>query len=152
MFRWLLILAALVATQPSFAQTEKRLALVIGNGAEREARLMADALKAVGFELVGGSARLNLDKPDLERAVRNLGRELPAGGVGFFYYAGSAVALRGTNYLVPAGARLQRDADADVDLLDLGVVLRQMAASGAKLNFVVLDAGGLAQTVVPTER
>ena len=60
--------------------------------------------------------------------------------VGLFYYAGHGLQLRGTNYLVPTGANPAREADADFELDDMSLVLRQMEASGTRLNLVMLDA------------
>jgi uncharacterized caspase-like protein len=41
---------------------------------------------------------------------------------------------------VPISANPTKDADADFQLLDAGLVLRQMEGSGTKLNIVMLDA------------
>src|SRR5207244_6403829 len=57
-----------------------------------------------------------------------------------FYYAGHGLQVRGTNYLVPVGANPAREADVDFELEDLTLVLRQMEASGTRLNLVMLDA------------
>ena len=67
-------------------------------------------------------------------------------------------------YLAPVNANPTQAADADFELVDAGVVLRQMNASGARLNVMILDAcrnnpfggrgfrdagGGLAQMKAP---
>ena len=63
------------------AQAEKRVALIIGNSAyqnvtpldnpSKDASLMADTLKGLGFALVGGRAQQNLDKAGLDNAVQD---------------------------------------------------------------------------------
>jgi uncharacterized caspase-like protein len=99
-----------------------------------------------------------------DAAVQNFGNQLQGADVGLFYYAGHGLQLRGTNYLVPVSANPAREADVDFQMVDVGVVLRQMEASGTKLNVVMLDAcrnnpfggrglrasgGGLAQMQAP---
>jgi Na+-transporting methylmalonyl-CoA/oxaloacetate decarboxylase gamma subunit len=154
---------------------EHRVALVIGNGAyqhlprldnpENDAQLMAKTLKLMGFELIGDGALTDLDRQGFEKAIRKFGSELSGGGVGLFYYAGHGVQIQGTNYLIPVSANPTGAADVDFELIDAGLVLRQMEAAGSKLNFVLLDAcrnnpfggrrlrdahGGLAQMRAPT--
>lgn len=152
-----------------------RVALVIGNGAYQylprlanpahDAELMAETLKSLGFELVGGHALTDLDRRDFEKAVRQFGAALSGGKVGLFYYAGHGVQIQGENYLVPVAANPTSSGDIDFELIDASLVLRQMEAAGSKLNFVILDAcrnnpfsihglrdagGGLAQMRAPT--
>ena len=72
--------------------------------------------------------------------------------------------MRGTNYLVPVSANPVREADVDFQMVDVGLVLRQMEGAGTRLNIVILDAcrnnpfggrglraadGGLAQIRAP---
>ena len=101
---------------------------------------MAKTLKDLGFTLIGDGAQLDLDKAALDEAIRTFGTKLRGADVGLFYYAGHGLQLRGTNYLVPTGANPAREADADFELDDLSLVLRQMEASGTRLNLVMLDA------------
>jgi uncharacterized caspase-like protein len=132
------------------ALADKRVALVIGNSAyqnvrpldnpKNDARLIADTLRSLGFNLVGGGARLDVDKAAVDRAVQAFGAQLQGADVGLFYYAGHGVQVSGANYLVPIDANPVRQSDVDFQMLDANVVLRQMADSGAKLNIVILDA------------
>jgi uncharacterized caspase-like protein len=180
--RWLpalAILLALSATAARAADTggvaaERRVALVIGNGAYQnvaplrnpahDAPLMAETLSAVGFELIGGKALLNADKPALERAIRSFGQALRGGAVGLFYYAGHGVQIDGINYLVPVAANIADELDVKFELVDAGLVLDAMAIARNRLNIVILDAcrnnpfggrglrgigGGLAQVSAP---
>jgi tetratricopeptide (TPR) repeat protein len=152
----------------------KRVALVIGNSnydnigrlnnPANDAKLIADALKEDGFELVGDGPQLDLDKASLDRAVQDLGNRLQGADVGLFYYAGHGVQVRGANYLVPVNANPTKEADVDFQMLDANLVLRQMEGAGTRLNLVMLDAcrnnpfggrglratgGGLAQMRAP---
>lgn len=153
MFRcslFLLVLALLAGIVSPPALAETRVALVVGNSdyhgdnvrqlanPQSDARLIAQALKSVGFELVGGEAQLNLDKSAFEKAVRDFGTALRRADVGVFYYAGHGVQVDGQNYLVPVDANPERPADVGLQLLNAKLVLAQM--EGSKLSIVILDA------------
>ncbi len=126
------------------------MALVIGNSAyqhvarlpnpKNDAKLIADALKGLGFTLVGNGAQLDLDKSGFDNAVRSFGRQVLGADVGLFYYAGHGVQLSGSNYLLPVGANPTSTADVDFEMVDVQLVLRQMESAGTKLNLVLLDA------------
>jgi uncharacterized caspase-like protein len=132
------------------ALAEKRLALVVGNSAyvnvprldnsKNDARLMADTLGALGFTIVGGGPRLDLEKSSFDTVVQEFGNQAQGADVALFYYAGHGVQVRGTNYLVPIGANPTRESDVDFQMLDANLVLRQMEDAGTKLNIVLLDA------------
>jgi formylglycine-generating enzyme required for sulfatase activity len=134
----------------SAALADKRVALVVGNTDYRyvsplknpanDAALLAETLRSLGFALVGGSARLNLDKSAFDKAVQEFGAQLQGADVGLFYYAGHGVQVRGANYLVPVDANPTREADVGIQMLDAGLVLSQMEGTGTKLNIVILDA------------
>lgn len=156
------------------ASAEKRVALIVGNSnylnvtrldnPKNDAKLMADTLRALGFQLVGGGAQLDLEKPALDRAVQSFGQQIQGADVALFYYAGHGVQVAGSNYLVPINANPTREADVDFQMVDVNLVLRQMQGSGTRLNLVILDAcrnnpfggrglrasgGGLAQMRAP---
>ncbi len=168
----LLLAMALLFASPAAA--DKRIALVVGNSAyqnvtrldnpRNDAALMAETLASLGFTLVGGRAQLDLDKPAMDLAVQNFGRQVQGADVALFYYAGHGVQVSGANYLVPITANPTREADVDFQMVDVNLVLRQMQGSGTRLNMVILDAcrnnpfgarglrasdGGLAQMRAP---
>jgi hypothetical protein len=128
----------------------KRVALVVGNSAYRsvtplgnpsnDARLIARTLASLGFTLIGGGARIDLDKAGFDQAVRTFGQALPGSEVALFYYAGHGLQVDGVNYLVPVDANPTRLQDLDFQMIDANVVLHQMEGSGTRLNLVVLDA------------
>ena len=95
-------------------------------------RLIAQALKEDGFELVGDGAQLDLDKAGLERAVQEFGNRLQGADVALFYYAGHGVQVRGANYLVPVNANPTKETDVDFQMLDANLVLRQMEGAGTR--------------------
>jgi len=171
---WMALALLLAAWAPAAAQSEKRVALVIGNAAYQhvarldnplnDARLVAQTLRSLGFTLIGGGPQVNLDKASFDRAVQSFGNALQGADVGLFYYAGHGVQVRGSNYLVPVEANATREADVGFQMLDANLVLGQMEAAGTKLNLIILDAcrnnpfesrglrnttGGLAQMQAP---
>ncbi|MCC7167861.1 MAG: caspase family protein [Rhodospirillales bacterium] len=157
------------ALQFPLPANEKRVALVIGNGAYKDsplrnqvndARAMAQALNGVGFEVI---LRENTTQRDMLRAVGEFGRKLSSNSVGLFYYAGHGIQVRGKNFLIPIDAAIQSEAEAGLEALDVERVLEQMQQAGNRMNMVILDAcrnnpferrfrsvsGGLAQIDAP---
>jgi TPR repeat protein len=129
---------------------EHRVALVIGNGAYRnttplanpphDAELIGQTLTQLGFTLVGGAPLIDADRPAMEAAIREFGRQLQGGAIGLFYYSGHGIQVNGANYLIPVTADIARDADVKYELLDVGFVLDEMSHAGNRLNIVILDA------------
>jgi formylglycine-generating enzyme required for sulfatase activity len=127
------------------AWAEKRIALVIGNGAYASApRLpnpphdaddVAAALKTVDFEVIRGA---DLDQAGMQDAVIRFARAAASADVGVFYYSGHAMQFNGVNYLMPVDARLDDEADlyrfTKVD--DVLGYLQQVKA----LKILVLDS------------
>lgn len=131
------------------AQAERRLALVIGNGAYtigplgnpvNDAELMAQTLRDAGFEV---THETDLGYRPLQRAVVGFGRDLAAAGedtVGMVYYAGHAVQANGENYLIPVDAEIQDELDLEIQTLEVSTLMRSLEKAGNRLNMVVLDA------------
>ena len=142
--------APAVGATAAVAPTERRVALVIGNGAYRnapplanppnDARVIAEAVRGAGFELVGGKVMLDLDRAGTEQAIRSFGQQLRGGAIGLFYYAGHGVQISGSNYLVPVTANLSSEADVKYELVDVNYVLDEMTHAGNRLNVIILDA------------
>jgi caspase domain-containing protein len=141
---WILTLAAPVGAQRT--QEEPRMALVIGNSAYPEVplrnpvndvRAMARTLRELGFTVI---ARENASKRTMETAILEFGRQLAGGGVGFFYYAGHGLQVRGRNYLVPVDAEIDSEATTRVAAVDMDLVLEQLAEAKNRVNVVILDA------------
>jgi len=125
---------------------ERRVALVIGNGAYKVAPLknptndaqdMADALREMGFDV---SLKVNASHKEMEQAVREFGAKLKQGGLGLFYYAGHGVQVAGENYLIPVDTKIDAEADVKFGALNAGMALARMEDAGNDLNIVILDA------------
>ncbi len=124
-----------------------RLALVIGNGDYKEARLknpvndardITRTLKNLGFEVIH---RENADRMEMEEAVREFGKRLGrGGGTGLFYFAGHGIQVNGRNYLIPIGAKIETESDTEFETVDIGRAMGKMHDAGNALNIIILDA------------
>jgi Caspase domain len=143
-------LVALFILLSAPALAEKRIALVIGNGAyenvpglanpRSDAELMATSLQNVGFQV---TLITDANQFFMKTQIANFGRELRDGGpdtVGLFYYAGHGVQSRGANFLIPTDAKIQDPADLDLVGVEADWVLRQMESARNITNIVILDA------------
>jgi formylglycine-generating enzyme required for sulfatase activity len=128
------------------AAPERRIALVIGNGAYESGRLnnpvndasdMAAALRRAGFEVL---LRQNVRLQEMEESLEEFGRRLRLGGVGLFYFAGHGVQTNGANYLLPVGIRIRKESDVRHEALSAERVFDEMAEANNGLNIVLLDA------------
>ena len=127
--------------------TQGRTALIIGNGGYSDSPLknppndagdMAQALKTLGFEVLSYT---NLDQNGMKRAIRDFGAKLRAkNGVGLFYYAGHGVQVKGVNYLIPVGAKVDTEEEVEYESVEVGLVLAQMESAKNNMNIVILDA------------
>jgi hypothetical protein len=146
--RIFLVLFILFLIHPSslIAATERRIALVIGNSAYtsgplknpvNDATAMATQLQKLGFTV---TLKKNANLREMEDALTDFGDRLKRGGVGLFFYAGHGIQVGGSNYLVPIGARINREVDIKYETLDAGKILDEMASANNGLNIVIFDA------------
>jgi hypothetical protein len=126
--------------------SERRVALVIGNGdyqdsplknSVNDARDMATALRGYGFTVI---ETINADRTDMRRAVREFGETVKDGGIGLFYYAGHGIQVDGENYLVPVGTDIHTEDEVEDECLNASAVLRKMESANNRLNIIILDA------------
>jgi uncharacterized caspase-like protein len=125
---------------------QRRIALVIGNSAYRFAPSLpnpandeadlAQVLRKLNFDVVEGR---DLDRHEMEDAIRRFGRKLDESDLALFFYSGHGLQVDGKNYLVPVDAKLERTSDLALDAIDVGTVLVQMEAD-QRVNLVFLDA------------
>jgi uncharacterized caspase-like protein len=110
------LIAGLLVANPAHA--EKRVALVIGNGAyahapplpnpAHDAEDVAAALKRSGFEVISGG---DLSQADMQENEIRFARAATNADVAVFYYSGHAMQFNGINYLMPIDAKLDDEAD-----------------------------------------
>ena len=131
---------------PAYSATERRTALVIGNSDYSTGSLrnpvndsddMDATLKRLGFDVI---LKKNATQQDMEDAIRDFGARLKKGGVGLFFYAGHGVQISGKNFLLPIGARIDRETDVKYRAVDADMVLDEMGNAGNAMNIVILDA------------
>lgn len=130
-------------------QQEKRIALVVGNGAysksplattANDAGLIAQTLQAAGFDVVGAR---DLDGDTLRKSLRDFIQKAQASGPGtvaMIYLAGYGVQLAGENYFIPVDSNIARDTDIPTEALRINDYARQLASIPLKANVIVLDA------------
>lgn len=130
----------------SQAQAERRTALVIGNSnyetsplknPANDASDMALTLRKAGFTVI---LKKNADLQAMEESMEEFGNLLKLGGVGLFYYAGHGLQINGVNYLIPVGARINKETDVKYKALDVGRLLDEMSNANNGLNVIILDA------------
>lgn len=100
----LLAVCAVTACLSVTARAEKRVALVIGNGAYKnaptlpnppnDAKDVADTLKRIGFETI---TAIDVDKRGMEDAEIRFTRAARDADVAMFYYSGHALQYNGIN-------------------------------------------------------
>lgn len=151
MYRLALLIYVILGIAAAPALAAPRLALVIGNskyGAEigklpnpaNDAALMATTLAKLGFNV---TKLIDADQKQMKRAIADFGSALIAAGpdaAGLFFYAGHGVQIGGENYLIPIGAVIEKEADAELEAVQADWVMKQMEFAGNRINIIVLDA------------
>jgi hypothetical protein len=113
-----LFLIAAYSLGCSPASAEKRVALIIGNGAyshkaqltnpPHDAEDVATALKRTNFEVIFAT---DLGQAEMQDAAIKFSRAARNADVALFYYSGHAMQFNGVNYLMPIDAKLDDEAD-----------------------------------------
>jgi uncharacterized caspase-like protein len=130
------------AVQP----TDKRVALVIGNGAYQDAvrldnavfdaRAVADSFRKLGFQVVDG---FNLDIDQMRAKVSEFSAALSDSKSAVIYYAGHGISVDEENYLIPTDIVLKSPTDLDLNAISVSLLLKQMKRDD-RVNIVILDA------------
>jgi TPR repeat protein len=140
---------ATAAASTTVADDDIRIALVIGNGSYdiaplanpvNDARLIGQTLSKLGFSV---HLHLNINQKVMKRTISDFGRRLGEAGdkaVGLFYYAGHGVQVNGENFMIPVGAKIDRESDVDIEGVSAETVTGAMEFADSRLNLVVLDA------------
>ena len=134
----------LIAFPPAArAETEKRVALVIGNGdyatAPRlenppiDARAVASSLKRLGFQVVEG---YDLSIAQMRSSVADFSAALRGAKAAVVYYAGHGVSVDDENYLIPTDIVLKSPTDLDLGAISVSLILKQMKRED-RVNVVI---------------
>ncbi|HPH22072.1 MAG TPA: caspase family protein, partial [Haliscomenobacter sp.] len=130
----------------SNAKPQRRLALIIGNAAYPTAGLknpvndatdIATALRAMGFEVISAT---NTNRLKMNTAIDDFGTRLKNYDLGFFYYAGHGLQVKGENYLVPIDAVPKSQGEVEYECYPVGKILAKMEEAANQANIIVLDA------------
>jgi hypothetical protein len=137
----------------SDVSAESRLALVIGNGGyskeavlktpPNDARLMADTLRALNFELFGGRAHIDVTQKQMRELIWNFATALAQRPkpVGLFYYSGQGMQVDNRNFILPVDAEIKDQVDVRVQGVSVDEeVLGRMSDANTLVNIVLLDA------------
>ena len=130
-----------------FSQTEKRLALVIGNSnydkgelknPVNDALLISETLKQLDFDVILDT---NIaDKRSFKETIREFGNRRPDYDVAFVYYAGHGIQVGSENYLLPT----KEVFESEYDVQDYGVsvqdIMRYLTGMSNQVNILILDA------------
>jgi tetratricopeptide (TPR) repeat protein len=154
--RLAVIAATTVVAAPSPAATptkaepvkkaERRIALVIGNGAyanfgklpnpPNDARTVAKSLRDIGFEVTEG---YDLSRAALQGAVNGFLGSATGAKVAVFYYAGHGAQIDGRNFLVPVDLRPDSPQNVLASMTDVDTILAGLDDQ-VRTNIVILDA------------
>ena len=134
-----------LSTDPALA--DKRVALVIGMSKyqqvprlanpARDADVVAALFKQAGFDTINNQRDLGI--VDLRRVIREFSETSRDADISVVYFAGHGIEVDGTNYLVPADAKLVSDFDIEDETVSLDRVLKALEGT-KRLRLVILDA------------
>lgn len=143
----LVLLGCLLCLSASPALADKRVALVIGvsnyqqvprlANPARDADAVAALLKQAGFDVINNQRDLGIVA--LRRAIREFSDTAREADISVVYYAGHGIEVDGSNYLVPADAKLASDFDIEDETVSLDRVLKALEGT-KRLRLVILDA------------
>ncbi|WP_439370301.1 caspase family protein [Bradyrhizobium sp. PMVTL-01] len=129
------------------AAAERRVALVVGNSAYKNASTLSNTIndssaiaalfRSIGFEVV--ISRNDLGVVEFKRTVREFLITAENADIAVVYYAGHGIEISGTNYLVPVDARLSRDYDVDDEAISLDRIIWALQPV-RRLRLILLDA------------
>jgi hypothetical protein len=145
LFACLILVASTSLAAASVARADRRVALVIGNGAYRHATVLANprndaedvaaALGRLGFAV---ETALDADREQMQEAAIRFARLVRGSDVALFYYSGHALQFAGVNYLVPVDAALTDEVDLR-RLVRADDIVADLQQAGT-IRVLVLDA------------
>ncbi|MCQ0986590.1 caspase family protein [Jiella marina] len=141
------VLVVLAVAQTSLAsEGQRRVALVIGNGAysdinalpnpANDARDLAAKLESIGFEVTLG---IDVGHSAFRDKMREFVRNMENAKVSLFFYAGHGIQANDENYAIPIDADIERTSDLDIEAIAIERVLELMERM-TETSIVFLDA------------
>ena len=129
------------------AQTEKRLALVIGNAnyekgvlknPVNDALLVAETLKSLDFEVILDTNISN--RSEFISVINQFGKRRPDFDVAFVYYAGHGIQAGSQNYLLPTNELFNNEMDVTDNAVSVQKIMRYLMGMSNQVNVLILDA------------
>jgi uncharacterized caspase-like protein len=137
----LLSLLAMVVTCRG-AEAERRVALVIGNGAYTmirplnnpagDAGAMAALLRGIGFDVMEAT---DLTLSHMRERLAEFGKKADGANLALLYYAGQGIAVNGENYLLAVDAAIKAEADIAPNAVNLSAAIDAMSKAETRLVF-----------------
>jgi uncharacterized caspase-like protein len=129
------------------AKADRRVALVVGNGAYKyvqklpnapfSAKAMAALLRNIDFEVIDG---FDLTRDQMTERLLEFGKKAEGADLALFYYSGQGIGVGGSEYLLPIDADIKSEMDVKLGAaINLSLAIDQ-AMSDAKIKLVFLDA------------
>ncbi|MEO5332882.1 MAG: caspase family protein [Magnetococcus sp. YQC-5] len=150
---WLIVTIGLLipslSVQGVASAKEKRVALVIGNGAyigqnlgtldnpTHDAEDIAKSLKEFGFDV---KVHKNLRKAAMDDAIAEFGRRAGDAHAALFYFAGHGVQIKNQNFLMPIDATAKSEATVAYEGINVNYILEELENAHSNINMVMLDA------------
>src|SRR5215207_5331873 len=143
-----LAVIAVNATPPACAQSEPRVALIIGNAEYPDAeaplkdpvtnaRALGEELRRQGFEVDVGE---NLGKEAMRSAIERFYGKIKSGSAALIFFSGYAVQSNRQTFIIPVNAQIWTEPDVRRDGVSLDTVLAEMNSKGARVKIAILDA------------
>jgi tetratricopeptide (TPR) repeat protein len=138
--------SAPASTPPPTASRGKRVALVIGNGADKHVRALpnppndahaiAKNLRELGFTVSEG---IDLDRDAMRKITRDFLLDAAHAQTALLYFAGHGVQVDGRNFLVPVDVRLQPGINPIETMIDMDTILAALDDQ-VRTNILIFDA------------
>jgi uncharacterized caspase-like protein len=145
-FITLFVAAALNVGHAATPLSHKKVALVIGNGAyknavelpnpKRDATLMATTLRTAGFTVIEGT---DLDKAGMSALIDQFTEAAYDSDVALVYYSGHGMQVDGVNYLSPIDGQLEKASQLQTRTISINQILAALPPDPA-VGMVFLDA------------
>lgn len=124
----------------------RRLAFVVGNqkyaeaplqNSDNDANAMDSILAEVGFQV---RKVLDADRNTIISSFGQFASEIHPGDTVLFYYAGHAIQIDGSNYLIPLGFTAKSSFEAKNQAINVGDLLEELNKAQARVTIVILDS------------
>jgi CHAT domain-containing protein len=128
------------------ADAGRRLAFIVGNqkyaeaplqNSDNDANAMDSMLTEVGFQV---RKVLDADRNTIISSFGQFAGEIHPGDSVLFYYAGHAIQIDGSNYLIPLGFTAKSSFEAKSEAINVGDLLEELNKAQPRVTIVILDS------------